>query len=103
MSSMKCTAGGWTVLTHACSASYNEPCPEGWIHHGARCFHYFTIWRNRRQAEISCLAQPGNGTLFQVRDVADQVMLRRFRHRHGDRSVKMQIKQKVRHTKASVA
>ncbi|RUS73331.1 hypothetical protein EGW08_018903 [Elysia chlorotica] len=85
MSSMKCTASGWTTLTHACSASYDQPCRAGWTHHGARCFRYFVSWSSRRQAELSCQAQADSGTLFQVRGVADQVMLRRFRYRHGQR------------------
>lgn len=85
VNSIKCTDNGWTKLSHACSASYDKPCPDGWTHHGARCFRYFTNWTTRRLAESNCAAQADSGTLFQVRDVADQVMMRRHRFRYGER------------------
>ncbi|GFR85010.1 metalloendopeptidase [Elysia marginata] len=85
MNSIKCTAAGWTNLSHACSASYDKQCPDGWTHHGARCFRYFISWATRRQAESNCQAMADSGTLFQIRDVHDQVMMRRFRFSEGVR------------------
>ncbi|XP_059139752.1 uncharacterized protein LOC131927899 [Physella acuta] len=74
VNTIRCTKTGWSGQAFTCNG-----CPEHWSVYEDRCFRYFTAWVTRRQAELVCKSHDVTGTLFEVRTLADQVMVRQFK------------------------
>ncbi|CAL1547418.1 unnamed protein product [Lymnaea stagnalis] len=75
---IRCTSDGWSGQAFGCNG-----CPENWIPYGDRCFNYSVSGLTRREAAAICRSHDPTGTLFEVRSLADQQMIRKFKSSLG--------------------
>ncbi|CAL1541722.1 unnamed protein product, partial [Lymnaea stagnalis] len=75
---MLCTSSGWSTLTKACTE-----CPLGWVTYGDRCFQYFTDYKTWNASRATCTSLASSGTLFRVKDLTDQQMIRDYKANVG--------------------
>ncbi|KAH9498695.1 hypothetical protein Btru_004593, partial [Bulinus truncatus] len=82
---LSCSEDGWSGVPFGCNG-----CPSGWTEYGDRCFHYNATWVSRREAQRVCRSRDATGTLFEIRTLEDQMMIREMKenntkdYQHGN-------------------
>ncbi|CAL1547419.1 unnamed protein product, partial [Lymnaea stagnalis] len=71
---LRCSKTGWSGEVFGCNG-----CPANWTSYGDRCFYYSMIRLTRQESARTCGTHDPTGTLFEVRSLADQQMIRRFK------------------------
>ncbi|XP_059139754.1 uncharacterized protein LOC131927900 [Physella acuta] len=78
VNTIRCTKTGWSGHAFTCNG-----CPASWTSYEDRCFQFFTPWVTRQQADVNCKSYDVTGTLFEIRKLADQVMVRQYKQKLG--------------------